>query len=124
MSEAFEANFEDMYLYDGEKMLKLRYNPEISSFKTTVLEQKTDTLGSKYPYITRNGTTYYKEFPISGLLTHNLDTYNCFVTKEYPKIRRTNTGYEERYFKGYAIECVVVKLWVMSCLNNSITALQ
>ena len=57
-----------MYLYDGDKMLKLRYNPEISSFKTTILEQKTDTLGSKYPFIRRNGNMYYRSFPITGTI--------------------------------------------------------
>jgi hypothetical protein len=57
-----------MYLFDGTKILKIRYNPEINSFKTTLLEAKSDTLGGRFPYITRNGETNYKEFPIGGLL--------------------------------------------------------
>ena len=33
------CNFEDVFLYDGEKQLKIRFNPQISSFKSTIKEQ-------------------------------------------------------------------------------------
>jgi hypothetical protein len=39
------AEFEDMFLFDGERQLNIRYNPKVSSFKTTMLESKMDTLG-------------------------------------------------------------------------------
>ncbi len=64
-----KVNFEDIFLYDGKKQLRVRYNPKISSFKQDVLESKTDTIGSKYPFIFRNGSVSYKEFPISGLIS-------------------------------------------------------
>lgn len=64
-----KVNFEDIFLYDGEKQLRVRYNPKVSSFKQDVLESKTDTIGSKYPFIFRNGSVSYKEFPISGLIS-------------------------------------------------------
>jgi hypothetical protein len=31
------VDFEDCFLFDGEKQLKIRFNPKISSFKTTIL---------------------------------------------------------------------------------------
>jgi hypothetical protein len=40
------ADFEDAFLYDGERQLKIRYNPKISSFKENVLESKMNTIGS------------------------------------------------------------------------------
>lgn len=64
-----KVNFEDVFLYDGKKQLRVRYNPKVSSFKQDVLESKTDTIGSKYPFIFRNGSVSYKEFPISGLIS-------------------------------------------------------
>ena len=79
ISDIFEANFEDAFLFDGEKSLRIRYNPTVDSFKTTILEQKTDTIGGKYPFITRNGATYYKEFPLGGLLAQEIDELNYFV---------------------------------------------
>lgn len=63
------ANFEDAYLFDGERQLRLRFNPKVSSFKATVLESKTDTIGGRHPFIFRNGNVDYKEFPISGLIS-------------------------------------------------------
>lgn len=63
------ANFEDAFLYDGKRQLRIRYNPKVSSFKKDVLETKTDTIGGKFPFIFRNGSVSYKEFPISGLIS-------------------------------------------------------
>ncbi len=40
------ANFEDAFLYDGERQLKIKYNPKVASFKNIVLETKTNTIGS------------------------------------------------------------------------------
>lgn len=78
-SQDIMADFEDMFLYDGEKQLKIRYNPKVSSFKATVMEQKMETIGSKYPYIFKNGMVNYKEFPIAGLITYLADFNELFV---------------------------------------------
>lgn len=68
-SNEIYADFEDAFLYDGERQLKVRFNPKISQFKNTILESKLDTIGGKYPFIFRNGRTNYKEFSISGLIS-------------------------------------------------------
>jgi hypothetical protein len=59
---AVYCDFEDAFLYDGKKQLKIRFNPKITNFKSTLLESKTNTIGSKYPFIFRNGNVNYKEF--------------------------------------------------------------
>lgn len=64
-----QGDFEDAFLFDGERQLKLRFNPKISSFKANHLETKTDTIGGRYPFFFRNGNVEYKEFPISGLIS-------------------------------------------------------
>jgi hypothetical protein len=63
------CEFEDAFLYDGERQLKIRFNPSISGIKPVILENKMETIGSKYPFIFRNGTVNYTEFSISGLLS-------------------------------------------------------
>ena len=73
------ADFEDMFLWDGEKQLKIRFNPKVSSFKINRFEQKTDTIGNKFPFIFRNGQVEYKEFPISGLISYHLDNNELFI---------------------------------------------
>ena len=73
------ADFEDMFLFDGKKQIKIRFNPKVSSFKTNLLETKINTIGSKYPFIFRNGQVEYKEFPISGLISYLSDENNLFI---------------------------------------------
>lgn len=79
LSNPVVADFEDMFLYDGKKQLKIRFNPKMSSFKATKLEQKLDTIGNKYPFIFKNGIVDYKEFPISGLISYKVDNNELFV---------------------------------------------
>ena len=79
-SNVVEANFEHAFLYDGERQLKIKYNPKVSSFKTTLLESKVDTIGSKHPFIFRNGNVGYKEFPISGLISYLSDENDLFYS--------------------------------------------
>lgn len=81
LSEQIVADFEDAFLYDGERQLKIRYNPKVQKFTNTVLEAKQDTIGSKYPFIFRNGHVDYHEFSISGLISYLSDDEFLFVDK-------------------------------------------
>lgn len=76
------VDFEHAYLYDGERQLKIKYNPKVSSFKNTLLESKIDTIGSKHPFFFRNGNVNYKEFPISGLISYLSDENNLFFVSD------------------------------------------
>lgn len=71
--------FEDMFLQDATHTLRIKFNPKVSSFKTTIQESKQDTLGSKYPYFFRNGDSYYNEFPISGLVSYHMQDNEKFM---------------------------------------------
>ena len=73
-TDTIAVDYEYGYLVgDDSLQLKLKFNTEISSFKHTKLENKADTLGSKYPTISRNGYADYAEFPLSGLITFHMD---------------------------------------------------
>lgn len=81
LSEIIYVDFEDAFLFDGKKQLKIKYNPKVASFKKDVLETKTDTIGGKHPFIFRNGRVYYSEFSISGLISYQMDEENLFLSK-------------------------------------------
>lgn len=81
-SNTLVADFEDLFLYDGSRQLKVRFNPKVSTFKTNVSESKTNTIGSKHPFITRNGNVNYKEFAISGLISYQMDENEKFKSRE------------------------------------------
>ena len=82
-SKAFvQVNFEHLFLYDGEKQLKIKYNPKVSGYKKIRMETKVDTIGSKYPFIFRNDIINYKQFSIEGLISYHSDEENLFIKEE------------------------------------------
>ena len=70
-------------LGENNQQLKLMFNNVINSYNYTVNESKTDTIGGKYPYITRTGGTKYRTFPISGLISFNMDENHLFINKDF-----------------------------------------
>ena len=74
--------YEDIFLVgENGKQLKIKYNPAVSSIKTNIKESRVETIGSKYPFITRNGNVGYKEFPLSGTITHFMDASQEFAPR-------------------------------------------
>ena len=101
-SDPVSVDFEDIFLYDGERALKVKFNPKVTSFKTTLLEQKTNTIGSKYPFIFRNGNVAYKEFPISGLISYQMDNELLFYDREIKTYARECTENKPNYVENMA----------------------
>ena len=98
--EEIKADFEDAFLFDGKIQLKIKFNPKISSFKSTILETKVDTIGGKYPFIFRNGNVSYKEFPISGLISLLSDSNERF----FRDIQNENILREKTLFPNSEID--------------------
>lgn len=73
---------EDMFLTREDLQFRVKYDPSISSFKTNYIESKTDTIGSQFPFIRRNGNVKYKSFSISGLITSFCDDEHIFLSPE------------------------------------------
>ena len=93
-SMEIEVNFQYAYLYGQGIQLKLKYDSKMGSFKHTILAQKQDTLGSKYPIIMRNAVANYAEFPITGLISLHADEAQNFF-QLYSKVDK-EMGY---YYK-------------------------
>lgn len=107
LSNEVMGDFEDLFLYDGEKQLKVKYNPKVTSFKNTRMEAKVDTIGSKYPFIFRNGNVEYKEMPISGLISYHMDNDELFmkqVMEPYDVNLTSENIVAERNFKLAVME--------------------
>lgn len=64
---------EDIFLNADGKQLRIRYNPSIDNFSVKVAENLIQTIGSKYPYIKRNGNIGYRTFSLSGTITAFMD---------------------------------------------------
>ena len=77
MAQAFNREkkklcvFEDTFLVVNDNLqYNIKTNLQVDNFKYNVIESKTDTIGGKYPFIRRNANTYYRQFSLSGLITH------------------------------------------------------
>lgn len=73
--------YEHMFLVGNNKQLKIKFNPKVSSWKRVLQESKVDTIGSKYPFIVRNGNVNYFTFPINGLISYHADEEELFCSK-------------------------------------------
>lgn len=120
-----EMDFEDMFLSDGERQLKIQFNPQVSSFKNVVLEQKIDTIGGQYPFFFRNGNTKYKEFQVQGLISCQIDGIELFKNKNevYYEIEEMRAGpgeYEAGISRAAATSRNerILKNEVLDWLNN------
>lgn len=91
--------FEFAYLIgEGGRQLKLQYNNNMNSYVYNYSDSKTDTIGGKYPFITRNGNMKYRTIPINGLISFNMDEQELFTNDTelyiYPDII---TRYQNRH---------------------------
>ena len=77
-TQVFESTFLVGY---GGQQLKLAFNAEVSSVKRNIREARIETIGAKYPYITKNSVISYREYAISGLITHFMDERKDFIPR-------------------------------------------
>ena len=77
---------DDAFISDKDNLLCLKYNTNISNINFNTAEGKTNTIGSKYPYIRTNGSMDYKSFPISGTIAYSsnniLSNHNLYKDEE------------------------------------------
>lgn len=92
------VNLKDIFLFDGQHNLSLKFNPNISSYKKTLLESKTETLGSQFPFIRRNGAVGYRQFSIGGLISYHMDDLN-YDDHGYQKPQGENVDFDESSWK-------------------------
>lgn len=92
------------------KQLKLKFDLQLSSLNINISESKTDTLGSKYPFIRRNGNMYYRSFPITGTIASQMDDVQFFIGKDtlndnqtslYENFKSTSRYYTNQYDYTY-----------------------
>ena len=82
-------HFEYCYLYSQGKQLKLSLNNTLNSFKKNIQQAKQDMLGSKYPVIVRNGLACYAEFPVTALISAQIND------NEFLKVKKDGYYYDD-----------------------------
>lgn len=88
--EPVSISFDDIFLFDGERQISIKFNPKVASFKNNNIESKIETIGKQHPFIFRNSNISYKEFPISGLISRLMD-----VTDNTKMLRKESKLYKK-----------------------------
>lgn len=82
-----EASPAVICLFDHESLiaegipLNLYFDSKITGYKRIIPESKIETIGSRYPFIRRNGNVNYKQFTLSGLISILGDEQEIFIKK-------------------------------------------
>lgn len=83
MSKAVMRNYSYSFLLGKDnQQLKLMFDNVINNFKYQIYDSKVDPIGSKFTNITRNAATYYRTFPINGLISFWMDENKLFTNKK------------------------------------------
>ena len=135
---------EDILLTTAQNQLKIRFDPQVTNFSHTVSQSLTQTIGSKFPFIRRNGNVNYRTFTLSGTITHFMDIkqnlmhaskqdlYSQSVQQLYQKynnnnnINAFNDVIQERQFRKKVIDFLYkndVKLYRSSTEGNILVKL-
>jgi len=77
-TEPIMCLLDDIFLTREDCQLKIKFNPSLNEFKYNVTESQQTALGARYPYIKRNGSNYFRTFPIGGLISSFIDTTDWY----------------------------------------------
>lgn len=65
----------------NNQQLKLMFDNAMGNFKYQIFDSKNDPIGSQFTNIARNAATYYRTFPINGLISFWMDENYLFCNK-------------------------------------------
>ena len=74
-----DYTFSSLVGRDGRQLI-LMFDNTVDSINQNINEAVTPTIGSKYPFITRNGYVKYKTFSLSGVISFHMDENHLFMT--------------------------------------------
>ena len=73
--------FDHAFLTGESTQLCVKFNPNVGGYKRNVSDSVVNTIGGKYPYITRNGAMDYKSFSLSGTIAYEMDVEHQFTSR-------------------------------------------
>jgi len=75
----FEYSF---LLGENNQQLKLKFDNTMNNYKIQQMENKTETIGNLYPFISRNAILNYRIIPVNGLISFEADDNKLFCGEQ------------------------------------------
>lgn len=82
LNEPVIAVFDYVFLAADNKQLKLKFDGKVTSYRHAITQSKIDTIGSRFPYITRNADTNYRQLSLTGLISFMQDENKTFAADD------------------------------------------
>ena len=95
---------DDVFLNANGKQLRIKYDPRVENFQMKVSQTLIETIGSKYPYIRRNGNIGYKTFSLSGTITAFMDLEQNLLQASKNQVYGESADLYEQYNKDKNIK--------------------
>ena len=64
---------EDIFLVSKDDQIALRFDGTVSNYKYNISENASDTIGSQFPFVMRNGNVKYRTFNVAGKINSLVD---------------------------------------------------
>mgnify|MGYP007038201137 CR=1 FL=1 len=94
MKELVFCTFDNIYLLDGDKQLKIKLNPQVNNYSHVVSESLTQTIGSQYPFVRRNGNVDYRTFSLSGTISAFMDVRENGMKASFEDLYNWENGWQ------------------------------
>ena len=94
MKELVFCTFDNIYLLDGDKQLKIKFNPQVNNYSHVVSESLTQTIGSQYPFVRRNGNVDYRTFSLSGTISAFMDVRENGMKASFEDLYNWENGWQ------------------------------
>lgn len=94
MKELIICTFDNIYLLDGDKQLKIKFNPQVNNYSHVVSESLTQTIGSQYPFVRRNGNVDYRTFSLSGTISAFMDVRENGMKASFEDLYNWENGWQ------------------------------
>ena len=94
---------EDIFLNANGEQLIVKFNPSITSLTNKTAESITDTIGSQYPFIQKNGNVNYRTFSLSGTISYFMDMENHVFHGSQEELYGNSYGFYQNYNQEHGI---------------------
>lgn len=96
--------FEDIFLIDNKQKLTVRFDPQVNNYSHVVSETLTQTIGSKYPFIRRNGNVDYRTFSLNGTITAFMDVRENGMKASRQDLYKNSLNDYKKYYEDNRID--------------------
>lgn len=75
----YHTFFDHAILSNSQLGLQVTFNPQITGYSHVRPDSVIQTIGSRYPYVSRAGDINYRQFTLTGLISYHADIVNQFT---------------------------------------------